>query len=75
MLYNNKFWNTSTELNTNCKCIYSWYLRDKESVQVDLIINETNNYFINSFSSEFYKQKINYLIQNKKLNMSVKRRY
>lgn len=69
MLYNLiNFGNTSTELKTQIVNAFILnYLRDKESVQVDLIINETNNYFDNSFSSEFYKQKINYLIQKQKV--------
>jgi len=69
MLYNFiNFGNTSIEIKTQIVNAFILnYLRNKESVQIEKIIDESNNYFENSFSSGFYKRKIDNLIQKQKV--------
>lgn len=69
ILYNFiNFGNTSTEIKTQIVNAFILnYLRNKEAVQISKIIEESINYFENSFSPEFYKRKIENLIQKKKV--------
>ena len=74
ILYNFiNFGNTSTEIKTQIVNAFILnYLRDKGAVQVEKIIDESNNYFENSFSPEFYKRKIAALVQKQKIEYTDK---
>lgn len=69
ILYNFiNFGNTSTEIKTQIVNAFILnFLRDKESAQIEKIIEESNNYFENSFSFEFYTRKIATLVQKQKV--------
>lgn len=63
------FGNTSTEIKTRIvnACIFN-LLRNKNSVQIEDIIKESNNYFENGFTPEFYNRVLENLKRTKKID-------
>lgn len=62
------FGNTSTEIKTQFVNAYILHsLRDKEFIEIKNVIDDSNKYFENKFSNEFYIRKIDNLIQKNKL--------
>lgn len=62
------FSNTSTEIKTQFVNAYILHsLKDKDFIEVEDVINDSNKYFENKFSKEFYIRKIETLITKNKL--------